>query len=71
MRRNLLVKGEGNLLGRKTSLCQGTKDPGVFKDAFKDVKGGAVSRADAESWGKRKRSLEEIVGNRAVLGRSE
>ena len=67
MRRNLLVKGEGSLLGRKTSLCQGTKDPGVFKD----VKGGAVSRADAESWGKRKRSLEEIVGNRAVLGRSE
>ena len=31
MRRNLLVKGEGTLLGRKTSLSQDIKDPGVFK----------------------------------------
>ena len=31
MRRNLLVIGEGTLLGRKSSLCQATKDPGVSK----------------------------------------
>ena len=31
MRRNFLVKVEGAPLGRKTSLCQGAKEPGVFK----------------------------------------
>ena len=29
MRRNLLVKGEGAPIGKKTSLCQGAKEPGV------------------------------------------
>ena len=42
MRRNLLVKGECSLLGRKTSLCQGAKDPSTV---FKNVKEGAVSGA--------------------------
>ena len=45
MRRNLLVKGKGTLLGRKTSLWQDTKDNGVFKYCIQDVKEGAVSRA--------------------------
>ena len=42
MRRNLLVKVEGAPLGRKTSLCQGAKDPSTV---FKNVKEGAVSGA--------------------------
>ena len=57
MRRNLLVKEDRTLRGRKTSLCQGTKDPGVLSTAFKDVKGGAILRADAKSHGKRLRAV--------------
>ena len=45
MRRNLLVKREGTLLGRQTSLCQDTKDNGVFKYCIQDLKEGAISRA--------------------------
>ena len=39
MRRNLLFTGEGTLLGRKTSLCQGTKDPGIFKYCIQGCQG--------------------------------
>ena len=39
MSRNLLGKGEWSLLGRKTSLCQGTKDPGVFKYCIQGCQG--------------------------------
>ena len=39
MRRNLLVKGEGAPLGRKTSLCQGAKEPGVFKYCIRECQG--------------------------------
>ena len=57
MRRHLLVKGEGSLRGRKASLFQGTKILVYSSTAFKDVKGGAVSRADEESQGKRQRAV--------------
>ena len=49
MRRNLLVKGEGTLLGRNTSLWQDTKDHGVFKYCIQDVKEGAVIKAKEKS----------------------
>ena len=39
MRRDLLVKGEGAPLGRKTSLCQGAKEPGVFKYCIQECQG--------------------------------
>ena len=48
MRRNLLVKGEGTLLGRKTSLCQDTKHPAVFKYCIQ----GCQGRCHVESKGK-------------------
>ena len=39
MRRNLLVKGEEAPLGRKTSLCQGAKEPGVIKYHIQECEG--------------------------------
>ena len=51
------MKEERTLRGRKTSLCQGTKDPGVLSTVFKDVKRDAMSRADAKSRGKRQRAV--------------
>ena len=39
MRRNLLIKGEGAPLGRKTSLCQGAKEPGVIKYHIQECEG--------------------------------
>ena len=45
MRRNLLVKVEWSLLGRKISLCQHTKILGYSSTVFEDVKKGAVSKA--------------------------
>ena len=39
MRRNLLVKGEGAPLERKKSLCQGSKEPGVFKYCIQECQG--------------------------------
>ena len=52
MRRNLLVKGEGNLLGRKTSLCQGTKDPGVFKYCIQGCQGRCCVESRCRELGK-------------------
>ena len=68
MRRNLLVKGECSLLGRKTSLCQGEKDPGVFKYYI----WGCQERCYVESKGKegkRQRAVYETIGKGANLGR--
>ena len=48
MRRNLLVKRDWSFLGRKTSMCQGTKDPGVFKYCIQ----GCQGRYHVESKGK-------------------
>ena len=39
MRRNFLVKVEGAPLGRKTSLCQGAKEPGVIKYHIQECEG--------------------------------
>ena len=68
MRRNLLVKVEWSLLGRKISLCQGTKDPGVFKYFIR----GCQERCCVEikgKEGKRQRAVYEIVGKGETLGR--
>ena len=56
MRRNLLVKGECSLLGRKTSLCHGTKYPGVFKYCIQ----GCQGRYCVQS--KRKESAQKMEG---------
>ena len=56
MRINLLVKGEGTLLGQKTSLCQDTKDPGVFKYCVQ----GCQGRCCVESKGKK--SAQKMKG---------
>ena len=45
MRRNLLVKVEGTLLGRTTSLCKIQNILVYSSTAFKNVKKGAVSGA--------------------------
>ena len=55
-RRNLLVKGEGTLLGRKTSLCQDTKDHGVFEYCTQ----GCQGRCRVESKGKE--SVQKMKG---------
>ena len=68
MRRSLLVKVQWSLLGRKTSLCQGTKDPGVFKYFIR----GCQERCCVESKGKegkRQRAVYETIGKGANLGR--
>ena len=39
MRGNLLVKVEGTPIGRKTSLFQGAKEPGVFKYCIQECQG--------------------------------
>ena len=68
MRRNLLVKGECSLLGRKTSLCHGTKYPGVFKYCIQ----GCQERCCVESKGKegkRQRAVYETVKKGTTLGR--
>ena len=56
MRRNLLVKGAGAPLGRKTSLCQGAKEPGVIKYHIQECEG----RCCVES--KRKESAQKMEG---------
>jgi len=68
MRRNLPVKEEWSLLGRKTSLCHGTKYPGVFKYYI----WGCQERCCVESKGKegkRWRAVYETVGKGTTLGR--
>ena len=55
-RRNLLVKGEGTLLGRQTSLCQDTKDHGVFEYCTQ----GCQGRCRVESKGKE--SVQKMKG---------
>ena len=64
MRRNLLVKGDWCLLGRKTSLCQGTKILVYSSTASEEVKKGAVSRI------KEKRARDEGLFRRQ-LGRGQ
>ena len=56
MRRNLLVKGEGAPLGRKTSLYQGAKEPGVFKYCIQVCQG----RCHVKSKGKQ--SAQKMKG---------
>ena len=56
MRRNLLVKGEGPPLGRKTSLCQGAKEPGVFKYCIQVCQGRCHVRS------KRKELAQKMKG---------
>ena len=56
MRRNLLVKGERTLLGRKTSLSQDTEYPGVFKYCIQ----GCQGRCCVESKGKE--SVQKMEG---------
>ena len=51
MRGNMLVKGEWSLLRRKTSLCQGIKDPDIFKYSIQ----GCQERCCVESKGKEAR----------------
>ena len=53
MRRNLLVKVEGTLLGRTTSLCKIQNILVYSSPAFEDVRKGAVST------GKEKRARNE------------
>ena len=60
MRRHLLVKGEGAPLGRKTSLCQGAKEPGVFKYCIQ----GCQGRCCVESKGKESaQKMEGYLGD--------
>jgi len=56
MRRNLLVKGEGAPLGRKTSLCQGPKEPGVFKNCIQECQGRCRVGSKGKE-GKRQRAV--------------
>ena len=56
MRRNLLVKGEGPPLGRKASLCQGAKKPGVFKYCIQVCQGRCHVRS------KRKELAQKMKG---------
>ena len=56
MRRNFLVKVEGAPLGRKTSLCQGAKEPGVFKYCIQVCQG----RCHVKSKGKQ--SAQKMKG---------
>ena len=60
MRRNLLVKVEWSLLGRKTSLCQGTKDPGVFKYCIR----GCQERCCVERKGKEDQKQSCLLDSR-------
>ena len=71
MRRNLLVKGEGTLLGRKTSLCQDTKHYGVLKHCFQDVKEGAISRAKKRVTPKDEWVFRRQLGRTQLWGDSE
>ena len=67
MRRNLLVKGEGTLLGRNTSLCQDTKDPGVFKYCVQ----GCQGRCRVKSKGKESaQKMEGCLGDSREAGSS-
>ena len=67
MRRNLLVKGEGTLLGRNTSLCQDTKDPGVFKYCVQ----GCQGRCRVKSKGKESaQKMEGCLGDSREGGSS-
>ena len=66
-RRNLLVKGEGTLLGRNTSLCQDTKDPGVFKYCVQ----GCQGRCRVKSKGKESaQKMEGCLGDSREGGSS-
>ena len=56
MRKNLLVKVEGTPLGRKTSLCQGAKEPGVFKYCIQVCQGRCHVRS------KRKELAQKMKG---------
>ena len=56
MRRNLLVKGEGAPLGRKTSLCQGAKEPGVIQYCIQVCQGRCHVRS------KRKELAQKMKG---------
>ena len=67
MRINLLVKGEGTLLGQKTSLCQDTKDPGVFKYCVQ----GCQGRCRVKSKGKESaQKMEGCLGDSREGGSS-
>ena len=68
MRRNLLVKVEGAPLGRKTSLCQGAKEPGVFKYCIQECQGRCRVRSKGKE-GKRQRAVQKTVGKGATLGK--
>ena len=56
MRRNLLVKVEWSLLGRKTRLCEGAKNPGVFKYCIQGCQGRCCVRS------KGKESAQKMKG---------
>ena len=68
MRKNLLVKVEGTPIGRKTSLCQGAKEPGVFKYCIQECQGrchvGSIGKE-----GKRQRAVYETIRKGATLRR--
>ena len=67
MRRNLLIKGEGAPLGRKTSLCQGAKEPGVFKYCVQ----GCQGRCRVKSKGKESaQKMEGCLGDSREGGSS-
>ena len=67
MRRNLLVKGERTLLGRKTSLSQDTEYPGVFKYCIQ----GCQGRCCVESKGKESAQKKEpCLGDSREVGSS-
>ena len=68
MRRNLLVKGEGAPIGKKTSLCQGAKEPGVFKYCIQECQGRCHVRSKGKE-DKRQRAVWKTVGKGAALGR--
>ena len=60
MRKNLLFKGEGTLLGRKNSLCQAVLTQKILvysSTAFRDVKEDAVLREREKIQGKRQRAV--------------
>ena len=67
MRRNLLVKVQWSLLGRKTRLGQGTKDSGIFKYCIQ----GCQGRCCVESKGKESaQKMEGYLGDSREGGSS-
>ena len=68
MRRSLLVKVQWSLLGRKTSLYQGTKYPGAFKYFIRGCQERCCVKIKGKE-GKRQRAIYETVEKGTTLER--